>query len=183
MDWNTEATAWKGTVYRFASVDYASRDDLITGQGAMNHAGRWNPKGQFPAVYTSLTPETALAETRAHYDYYQFDFADATPTVLTSLHVMLSHVLDLSQGPIRTKLRISLKRMQQEDWRLLNRGSQISLTQALGQKLFEVGFEAIVVPSFAHSGFQNLVIFPGNRRPRSVVAIENAHKLPAKREE
>ena len=63
MELQDYSKTWRGTVYRFASIDYASKEDLVTGKGAMYHAGRWNPKGRFPAFYTSLTPETALAET------------------------------------------------------------------------------------------------------------------------
>ncbi|MFO0935914.1 MAG: RES family NAD+ phosphorylase [Gemmataceae bacterium] len=174
--------SWKGTVYRFASVEYSSKDDLITGMGAKTHAGRWNPKGSFPTVYTSLTPETALAESRAHFDYYQVDFADATPIVLTSIHVSLSCILDLTVGPIRTKLRVSLKRMRDENWRKLNQRGKTSLTQTLGQSLHGTGFEAILVPSFAMPGFRNLVIFPENLRKDSVLTITNESKLPLNRE-
>ena len=147
---------------------------------AQKSGGRWNPKESFAALYTSLGPETALAEVKAHYEYYELDFADATPTVLSSLDVDLHHVLDIMEGQVRTSLRLSLKRMKDEDWRKLNRDGEISLTQALGWKLKEAGFEAILVPSFAYLNSRNLVIFPDNLRAGSTVSIANEQKLPPK---
>jgi RES domain-containing protein len=180
MDLQKKSIAWNGAAYRFAEVEYASEADLITGLGAKISGGRWNPKASFPVLYTSLTPETALAEIKAHYDYYELDFADATPTVLTSIDVDLHHVLDITNGRVRTGLRISLKRMKGEDWRKINRNNQISLTQSLGRKLKEEGFEAILVPSFASLKSCNLVIFPENLRPTSSISIANVQKLPPK---
>jgi RES domain-containing protein len=172
--------AWNNRVYRFAEVEYASKEDLISGLGAKKSGGRWNPKASFPVLYTSLTPETALAELKAHYDYYALDFADATPTVLTSIDVDLQHVLDITIGRTRIGLRISLNRMKAEDWRKMNRNDLISLTQSLGRKLKEEGFEAILVPSFAHLKSHNLVIFLENLRPTSSIRIANQQKLPPK---
>jgi len=71
--------------------------------------------------------------------------------------------------------------MQKEDWGNRNRNGSLSLTQILGKSLFEGGFEALLVPSFAFSGFKNLVIFPKNLRKGSTIAIVHESKLPAKK--
>ncbi len=180
MNRTRDSISWKGVLYRFAEVEYSSKEDLITGMGAQKNGGRWNFKDSFPVLYASLAPETALAEIKAHYTYYELDFADATPTVLSSLNVDLQHVLDITNGQIRTSLRISRKRMVAEDWRKLNREGKISLTQSIGCKIKEEGYEGILAPSFADPKGHNLIIFLDNISALSAIHIANEQKLPPK---
>lgn len=42
--------AFSGDAFRFANAGYASADVLISGYGAMQHGGRWNPPGEFPTT-------------------------------------------------------------------------------------------------------------------------------------
>jgi RES domain-containing protein len=49
-------------MYRTSGIDYANRNDLLSGAGSKLHGARWTPKGAFPAVYGSLDPQTALLE-------------------------------------------------------------------------------------------------------------------------
>src|SRR5437870_6910515 len=56
------AAPWSGVVYRATSPHYASSRDLVSGEGARLHGGRWNAPGTFAAVYASLDPQTAMAE-------------------------------------------------------------------------------------------------------------------------
>jgi len=58
------ATAIKGVAYRACEVQYANRDDLITGAGSRRYGGRWNPRGKFHAVYLSFDIQVALADGR-----------------------------------------------------------------------------------------------------------------------
>lgn len=171
------AGPWSGEVFRATSVEYANRDDLLTGQGAKRAGGRWNPPGGFAAVYTSLTPETALAEYLAHHRYFGFADSDAMPYVMVGIDMKLRKVLDLTEGAVRKALSVSLARMTDPGWRKATRHE--ALTQALGRLCFEAGLEAVVVPSAAAAGTANLVVLPGNvNPPGSYLRIVNRDKLP-----
>jgi len=65
--------------------------------------------------------------------------------------------------------------MRDDDWRALNRGSEESLTQAIGRAAYQSSLEALIVP--ACDGGRNLVWFPGNLRGASKATIRNAHRL------
>lgn len=168
---------WSGVAYRASSVEYANRDDLLTGLGAKRAGGRWNPSASFAAVYASLAPETALAEYLAHHRYYGFPDSDAMPYVMVGVEAVLQKVLDLTDGAVRRALGVSEARMLDGGWRTVVLHE--SLTQAVGRLAFEAGLEAILVPSSAAPGGANLVVFPGNVwPPDSFVRAVNRDKLP-----
>ena len=88
------------TGYRSTTPKYAKETDLLTGVGSSNHGGRWNPPG-IAAVYVSLTPETAMEETLAHFRYYGIPPHAAMPRTFVAIHVRLTKVLDLTWGTTR----------------------------------------------------------------------------------
>jgi RES domain-containing protein len=180
MNWKEITVPWTGTVYRFASIDFASKNDLVSGIGAKINGGRWNPKGSFPSVYSSLTPETALAESRAHFEYYGLDFAEAMPFVLTSLQIKLARVVDFNGKTSNSQIKSVFEEIKEEDWRQKNHNGRLSLSQKLGEEVYGLGFEGLLVPSFAIENTVNLVIFPEHLRKRSWVRIANDDKLPRK---
>jgi RES domain-containing protein len=164
-------------VFRATSVEYANRDDIVTGQGAKRAGARWNPPGSFAAVYTSLTPETALAEYLAQYRHFGFPDSSAMPYVMVGLQVVLKNALDLTDAEVRRTVGVSLARMTNLGWR--KAGKHESLTQAIGRLCFEAGFEAILVPSAVAPGEANLVVIPGNvEPPAGYVRIVNRDQLP-----
>lgn len=171
------AGQWSGEAFRATSVEYANRDDLLTGLGAKINGGRWNPPKSFATVYTSLTPETALAEYLAQARHFGFPDSTAMPYVMAGLEVALQKVLDLTDGAVRKALGVSLARMTDKSWRAAKKHE--SLTQAVGRLCFEAEFEGILVPSSALPGSANLLIFPGNLvAPAGYVRIVNRNKLP-----
>lgn len=97
------ATSCVLTTYRSSSPAYATEMDLITGEGSKRYGGRWNSIG-IAAVYASLTPETAMAETLAHYRYYGIPVEDAMPRTFVAIVVRLQAVLDLRKGAVRKRL-------------------------------------------------------------------------------
>ncbi|MBX9677791.1 MAG: RES domain-containing protein [Gemmataceae bacterium] len=72
------ATPFAHTVFRSTSPKYATETDMFSGKGAEKSGGRRNPPG-VAAVYASLTPETAMAETLAHHRYYGIPIENAMP--------------------------------------------------------------------------------------------------------
>ena len=137
------------TVYRSCSVQHANSSDLLTGEGSRKGGGRWNPKG-IRAVYGSLTPETGMAETLRNFRYYGLDISKAMPRVFVAVRVSLENLLDLTRGAVRQKLGISMRTMQDEDWRMIQRRGE-SLTQNIGRAAFALALEGLLVPSAVDS--------------------------------
>ncbi len=108
-----------------------------------------------------------MAETLAHFRYFRLPEHAAMPRVFAAIEIELAHVLDLRQGAIRQRLRVSRSRMMADDWR--QSSGRASLTQALGWAAFATGIEGILVPSAARPRGSNLIVFPANLRGSSVL--------------
>ena len=164
-------------VFRATAVRYANRDDLLTGLGARSAGGRWNPPGLFAAVYSSLRPETALAEYLAQHRYFGWPESSAMPYVQAAIEVSLRVALDLTDGAVRRSLGVSRARMLDNTWREPKPGE--SLSQAIGRVAYESGIEGLLVPSSADLRGTNLIVFPGNLNPPgSWLRIVNRDRLP-----
>jgi RES domain-containing protein len=174
----SRAVRWSGLVYRSAPPRYANKDDLLTGVGSKTAGARWNPPRSFPTVYSSLDPHTALDEVLAHFRYYGFPIECAMPRVTVSVRARLLRVLDLTNGKIRSALRVSERRILDEPWRDEQNAGREALTQALGRIGHELGWEAFLVPSAARREGLNLIIFPANLARRSLLEIINVGELP-----
>jgi len=162
-------------VFRCSEPTYATKDDLLRGDGSRKYGGRWNPPSSFATVYAAFSDATALAEAKAHFLYYGLDPADALPRTIVAVDVKLAKVLDLTDGTVRKTLGVSATRMRGDDWRKLNRRGAESLTQAIGRAGYESGLEGLIVP--ACDGGRNVVWFPGNLRGTSKATIRNVGKL------
>lgn len=174
------ATSWRGTLFRSASPRYANKDDIITGAGSKAAGARWNPPGRFRTVYTSLHVETAVTEALAHFRHYGLPAARAMPRVIVALDAQLQRVLDLTDGRVRRMLGVSASRLLGEPWREMQKKGREALTQAIGRVAYGTNLEGILVPSAAHRGGTNLIVFPANLDPpASWLKIINRDQLPA----
>lgn len=162
-------------VFRCSEPTYATKEDLLTGEGSRRYGGRWNPPSSFATVYAAFSDETALAEAKASHVYYGLDPADILPRTIVAVDIRLAKVIDLTDGTARKILGVSATRMRHDDWRKLNRHGAESLTQAIGRAGYTCGVEGFVVP--ACDGNKNLVWFPGNLIGKSKVLIRNRDKL------
>jgi filamentous hemagglutinin len=176
----SRAVRWSGVVYRSATPRYASKDDLLTGLGSRSAGARWNPPRSFAAVYASLDPHTALDEVLAHFRHYGIPIESAMPRVTISVRVQLGRVLDLTDGPTRSVLRVSARRMLDEPWREEQAAGREALTQAIGRLAHELGWEGLLVPSAARRGGANLILFPDNLGRGSTLEIVNVGELPGR---
>jgi RES domain-containing protein len=173
----SESGPWEGILYRSTSTAYARSKDLLDGEGSKRVGGRWNPPGLFTAVYGSLSPEAAMAETLEHARYYDIQPWRLMRRVFCALEVRLARTLDLTRGDVRHRIRVSHERMIREDWRQrMSRGEE-ALTQAIGRAAFEAGLEALVVPSAALRRGRNLLVFPQNLSPTSRLVEVDAQRL------
>jgi RES domain-containing protein len=174
-------TAFSGKMCRAVSARYANSQDLLTGEGAKKHGGRWNPPGLFRAVYGTLDPYAALAETVGVYGHYNIPFEQRLPLVLIAIDVRLVRVLDLTDGKLRRHLGVSKERMLVADWQIAQTQGSEGLTQAIGRLAWEANVEALLVPSLKLKKERNLVVFPDQMQKRSQLKIVNRRELPEPR--
>lgn len=165
-----------GSVYRSHSPRYARAKELFAGKGGRYANGRWMRKSSVHVVYTSLDPETALAEAFSSSRYYRLPLAKALPLVLVSTDVNLHHVLDLTDGATRQRLRLGISKICRTDWRGENHAGREALTQAWGWVIQKAGFEALRVSSAITQKSCNLIIFPDNLHGSSRVCA--AKEIP-----
>ncbi len=172
------ASPWSGDLYRYAAPKWSTEVELLTGAGGLHSGGRWHPIGAFRAVYASLDPETALAETLAHCRRFGLEIRDSMPKTVNAVVAHLHHTLDLTTGRIRQRLGISESRLLAEKWWEHDMTDPEALTQAVGRIARELGLEALFVPSAASKGGKGIVYFPDNKLPTSTLRIVNADELP-----
>lgn len=165
------AGPWSGVLFRSVSPEYANSRDLVSGLGARRNGARWNPPGQFAAVYGSLNAETALREALAQYRRFGIPEASVMPRLLVALEANLAIVLDLTNGRIRSVLSLSRRRMRNEDWLARQAAGLEAVTQTAGRAAFEEGLEGLVIPSAPLPRGVNVVIFPANLRAGSHLAV------------
>ncbi len=172
------ASAFGATLFRSSTPRYSNESDLLTGEGSRRNGGRWNPIG-IGVVYASLTPETAMAETLAHYRHYKIPVEDAMPRTFVALQVRLYAVLDSQLGSVRQRLGVSFDRILTVDWRSEVLAGREPITQTLGWASSGIGREALVVPSAADPQGHNLLVFPPNLRPGSKIRVMHPDRLIA----
>jgi RES domain-containing protein len=135
------SSQWNGIVYRHMFADY--RPDRENTLGA-----RWNPPG-IPAIYTSLSRETVLAEVE-----HQLSMEPLRPTVrrtLYSIEVALSSVLDLSSWAVLQTVGLSRENLADIDH---------APCQRIGGAVEHLEHDGLLVPSARLMGGTNLVIYP-----------------------
>lgn len=165
------AEPFAGTVFRFIAPKYSAVDEMFAGKGSIHADGRWLAKGQCRAIYTALLPETALAESLASNRYYGFPDANSAPLIFVTAEAKLNEVVDLRDGKVRQRLRISESAILDTDWRKENNKGKESITQALGWALHDAGVEGFIVPSSAERSGANLIVFPRNLKHSSHVKV------------
>ena len=170
---------WIGDSWRFQDIDFPTGKDILSGKGAQLRGGRLNFRGSFPVVYGSTDEVTALVESSAHSQRY--GLVVRKPRILVAIELRLQRALDLRVPDIQGALNLSLKELQCENWGNLQYHGTEALSQALGRAVFDAGFEAILIPSFAHPAGTNIAWFPKNALRGSTASIHEGSKLPQSR--
>lgn len=135
-----------GTYFRLVSSK--RKDEILSLQGSFAYGGRYNPPGEFGALYLSANSEVCYAERerKAKKD-----------TLLTQtegkIKVSLKKVLDLTNAKNLKKLEIEkedlVKDPSKDGW---------DLTWNVARIAYQCGIEAILVPSVTGKG-NNLIVF------------------------
>ncbi len=175
------AQPWEGVAYRFVTMPYANRADLLSGAGSRHHGGRWNPPGQFNVIYGSLDPEAAMAESLGTFTAFGIPPEKARPRAFVAIRLKLQSVLNLTSARVAGALKMDLADLGKEDWQAVQAVGDESTAQAIGRICWELRLEAILAPSFRKAGAANIVLFPGRRLRGSSWKIQGARDLPKKR--
>lgn len=148
--------------------------DVLSGEGAKIHGGRFNPSGT-SALYLALSPLGALAE------FNQAGFSHRPqPTTLCAFEISCSDILDLSTTEGRREAKISLKEMAC-DFRYLKAKKLIPPTWKMVDFLIKNNKAGIVVPSFAplaSKDMKNLVLWKWGDSTHKIKVIDDHHRLP-----
>lgn len=162
-------TPWSGTLFRFQTVDYPAARDVLSGKGAADRGGRWNPP-DVPTLYGSTTDTTALEECKANDRYY--GILTKSPRLLVAIEAHLTRVLDLTNPEIRRPLEVTLTELAAEDWRKLQAAGKESLTQVLGRAVAETGGSGLLARSATVRRGVNVIIFPRACRADRLAVVE-----------
>ena len=142
-------------VFRIEKARYETLPQILSGEGARRHGGRWNPPGT-ALVYTSATPELAAWEVWVHL----------AGLVETELPPLVLVTLDI---PDETILRVDEKQFP-VNW---NEVPPPESTKTFTKNwLRKKKYLALRVPSVVISGAYNYLLNPAHSRIEEVRMVE-----------
>ncbi len=158
-----QGRALETTVHRHISSQY----DTLDSSGSLRAGGRWNPKGEFGALYTALDEETALAELLRLAQRQGLTLDDLAPRDLVDVQVSLTKVLDLTDKKILEQIGVKENEIVSND---------VSLCLDISRLAHRAEFEGILAPSATKKG-PILVVFPDRLRPSSRLEVMGKKKI------
>lgn len=147
---------WEGIVFRHMFAAFPPERENVRG-------ARWNPP-QIPAIYASLTRETAISEA----DYY-ISLQPIRPSarrIIYRIKVTLNSVLDLSDSLTLSDLGL-IDALVAVDH---------SKCQVIGGAVEWLEHDGLLVPSARAKGV-NLVIFPNRKKPDYQFEVLDSQEL------
>jgi len=146
---------FSGTVYRICPARYSG--NLVSMRGSFLNGARYNIRGYFGTLYTSLSKEAARGEMVRYFTAPPKDgFVEA------AILLRLSRVVDLTNSRLLRKAGVALEQLI---------GAHYTITQEIGLRAWENGIEALLAPSAAHQTGRNLAVFLDNQRLLWEVAL------------
>ena len=140
------STRIKGHYYRFVSL--VRESEILSTQGSFAYGGRYNPSGEFGALYAGETEDICKAEIkRKSKDSF------ICPQIIGTLIISLTKVLDLTSAKNLKKINIT-----KEDLIIEMKKGGWELTWQIARLTYVAGYEGIIAPSITSNG-NMLVIF------------------------
>jgi len=161
---------FSGLVYRIHAAD----KDALDAAASKEFGGRWNKANRFGALYASLTKETAQAEYTSQLLKRDLRPEDLTHRLMTTIHVQLAKVLDLTDPDRQKEFGITQPELESDGQICRKKILEVS------EKARAQGFEAILSPSARHPSGKNLNIFPDRLSPKSSLRIKKSEPLKTK---
>ena len=152
---------FRGLVYRAHNPQWSWTP--MSGEGARRHGGRFNRRG-VPALYTSLSPLTAIREAQPLGRPMQ-------PLTLCAYDVDAEPVLDALDGERLRALGARESDLACPTWEAEMLAGSIPASQALADWLVAAGYAGMRVQSFAagaSAGDLNLVLWSWSADPPPV---------------
>ena len=166
---------FRGLIYRAHNPEWSWTP--LSGEGARRHGGRFNRRG-IPALYTSLSPLTAIREAQPLGRPFQ-------PLTLCAYEVDVEPVFDAQGEERRRALGVNESDLACPTWEAEMLAGGVPASQALADRLIAEGYAGIRVRSFATgTGTEdlNLVLWRwGPEWPNRVVLIDDEGRLTARR--
>ena len=162
---------FRGLVYRVHNPQWSWTP--LFGEGARRHGGRFNRRG-VPALYTSLSPLTAIREAEPLGRPMQ-------PLVLCAYEIDAEPIFDALDEELCQASHVGASVLACSAWEAEMRAGYMSASQALADRLGAAGYAGMRVQSFARGagdGDVNLVLRRwGANRPVRVVLIDDEDRL------
>lgn len=143
-------------VFRHCGPHHADLDQTLAHAEALG--GRYNPPGEFGAVYVSATRGDALRELDRRVARVGLERADLLPRLLLTLELRVERLLDLTDEAVRKEWGVDL-----DD---LIRDTDYTRCREVARSARRAGFEAIRFPSFEGHGV-NYAVFLDRLKPGS----------------
>ena len=163
-------SAFQTTAFRLVHIRYSQ--EPLSSIGSLRVGGRYNIHNQFPALYTSDTPITALRELESLVETAAGLMAvKSPPYLLLSIECHLNAVVDLTELTHQQNLGTNFQESTGL-WKPMQTQGQDVPTQLLGSTAYNSNkIEALKVSSARDSGAYNLVIFPDRLSSSSSLEI------------
>jgi RES domain-containing protein len=159
-------TRFEGVCFRHSAARYATVDEG-TLEASARAGGRFNPVGEFGAVYVALDQETALAELERRIERTGLPGKHVRSRMMLRLQARLRKVLDLTDSEVRRRLDLSLEELIGPQW---------GRAQEVAREARREGYTAIRYPSATGAG-QNMAIFLDRLGPEERLKIEEVEEL------
>jgi RES domain-containing protein len=150
---------FSGTVYRICTAQYGG--NIVSMRGALLYGARYNIRGYFGALYTSLSLETARQE-MAQY----FTVPPIGGFVEACIELKLNRVVDLTDRRVLRKAGMLWDQLIEP---------RHTISQEVGLRAWENGIEGLLAPSAANPSEQNVVVFLDNQHPVWKVELTSLH--------
>ena len=165
---------FQGLVYRAHNPEWSWAP--LSGEGARRHGGRFNRRG-VPALYTSLSPLTAIREAQPLGRPMQ-------PLTLCAYEVDIEPIFDTEEEEPRRAFGVSDSDLTCPAWETEMLAGKIPASQAVADRLIAEGYAGIRVRSFAAgtgADDLNLVLWRwGPERPNRIALIDDEGRLTAR---
>jgi len=160
---------FSGLLYRALNPVHAHVP--LSGRGAKLYGGRFNPLG-LPAIYTALSPTTAIRESN--------QVGTLQPTTLAAFRAEIEAVFDIRDPALMARQGLAPADLARDDWRDRACAKTGAPTQALAIALLHNGFSGLLVRSFAPGAGPddlNLVLWQWNTRGARLQVVDDENRL------
>jgi len=155
--------AYRGVVHRHIPEG----GDAAATSFSRSAGGRWNPPGEFGALYTTTDEDDIEREMERAAEKRGITPKDLMPRDIVTISVFLQKVLDLTDPAVLHALKFNPDELTEGTY---------ERTRDLARAIFKAGIEGIVVPSAIGKG-KNLVIYSGNLSSKSSVSEKRRRKM------